>query len=304
MPDIVTRCPACNIAFRAEPSQLSAATGLVRCGTCLKVFDAKEHQEKIIPDEINIDYLPYVLDGLEDLNDVTNHLEQQLNNTLSEKLEQEISHEIIDSALANNAENHSKFADMLDDLLDNSVSDQIKIPNPFSDDEAATKPIEQTTVRQKITMAGVLLLGSFVALIVWAYFNSESLSAKTIYRPALTVLCRYTQCPIAEYSEHNRIHISDFSVSTDQQQPNHINIKLLMVNQTASSQRFPGLDIVFSNQNQQPITKRTITPKEYLQSPLDSESLIKTNEKIHISIQVPNPGNAATNASVQISNSD
>jgi phage FluMu protein gp41 len=77
-----------------------------------------------------------------------------------------------------------------------------------------------------------------------------------------------------------------------------------MVNQTANSQRFPGLDIVFSNQNQQPITKRTITPKEYLQSPLDSESLIKTNEKIHISIQVPNPGNAATNASVQISNSD
>ena len=303
MPDIVTRCPACNIAFRAEPSQLSAATGLVRCGTCLKVFDAKEHQEKIIPDEINIDYLPYVLDGLEDLNDVTNHLEQQLNNTLSEKLEQEISHEIIDSALANNAENHSKFADMLDDLLDNSVSDQIKIPNPFSDDEAATKPIEQTTVRQKITMAGVLLLGSFVALIVWAYFNSESLSAKTNYRPALTVLCHYTQCPIAEYSDHNRIQISDFTVSTDPQQPNLINITLLMVNQ-ATSQRFPDLDIVFSNQNQQPITKRTITPKEYLQSPSDSESLIKTNEKIHISIQAPNPGNAATNASVQISNSD
>ena len=301
MPDIVTRCPACNIAFRAEPSQLSAATGLVRCGTCLKVFDAKEHQEKIIPDEINIDYLPYVLDGLEDLNDVTNHLEQQLNNTLSEKLEQEISHEIIDSALANNAENHSKFADMLDDILDNSVSDQIKIPNPFSDDEVADKPIEQTTVRQKITMASALLLGSFVALIVWAYFNSESLSAKTNYRPALTVLCHYTQCPIAEYSDHNRIQISDFTVSTDPQQPNLINITLLMVNQ-ATSQRFPDLDIVFSNQSRQPMTKRTITPEEYLQSPLNSESFIKTNEKLHISIQVPNPGNAATNASIQISN--
>lgn len=302
MPDIVTRCPACNIAFRAEPSQLSAATGLVRCGTCLKVFDAREHEEKIIADEINIDYLPYVLDGLEDLADVTSQLEQQLNNTLDEKLEQEISHEIIDSAMAYNAENHSKFADMLDDILDNSVSDQIKIPNPFSDDEVADKPIEQTTVRQKITMASALLLGSFVALIVWAYFNSESLSAKTNYRPVLTVLCHYAQCPIAEYSDHNRIQISDFTVSTDPQQPNLINITLLMVNQ-ATSQRFPDLDIVFSNQSRQPMTKRTITPEEYLQSPLNSESFIKTNEKLHISIQVPNPGNAATNASIQINNS-
>ena len=150
-------------------------------------------------------------------------------------------------------------------------------------------------------MASALLLGSFVALIVWAYFNSESLSAKTNYRPALTVLCHYTQCPIAEYSDHNRIQISDFTVSTDPQQPNLINITLLMVNQ-ATSQRFPDLDIVFSNQSRQPMTKRTITPKEYLQSPLNSESFIKTNEKLHISIQVPNPGNAATNASIQISN--
>lgn len=304
MPDIVTRCPACNIAFRAQPSQLSAAAGLVRCGTCLKAFNAREYDEKIIPDEINIDYLPYVLDGLEDLDDVTNQLEQQLNNTLSEKLEQEISHEIIDSALAKNAENHSKFGDMLDDILDSSVSNQIQIPNPFSDDKVAAKPIKRRTVRQYITMASVLLLGSFVGVIVWAFFNSESLSAKTNYRPALTVLCHYTQCSIAEYSDHSRVQISEFTVRTDQQQPNHINIKLLMVNQTANSQGFPDLDIVFSNQNQQEITKRTITPKEYLQSPPDSESFIKSNEKIHISIQVPNPGNAATNASVQISNPD
>ena len=302
MPDIVTRCPTCNIAFRAEPSQLSAATGFVRCGTCLKVFDAREHEEKIISDEINIDYLPYVLDGLEDLDDVTSQLEQQLNNTLNEKLEQEISHEIIDSALANNAENHSKFADMLDDLLDNSVSDQIKIPNPFSDDEVASKPVEQRTVRQHITMASAILLGSFVALIVWAYFNSESLSAKTNYRPALTVLCHYTQCPIAEYSDQNRIQISDFTVSTNPQQPNLINIKLSMINQATISQRFPDLNIVFSNQSRQPTTKRTITPKEYLQSPINSEPFIETNEKLHISMQVPNPGNGATNASVQISN--
>ena len=300
MSDIVTRCPTCSIAFRAEQSQLSAAAGLVRCGTCLKVFDARAHEEQVIPDEINIDYLPFVLDGLEDLSDVTSQLEQQLNNTLSEELEQQIGHEIIDSALATNAENHSKFADMLDDLLDDTVSDQIEIPNPFNDDEPVTDQIKQKSVKQRITVVSMLILGSFAAIIAWIYFNSEALSKKANYRPALTTFCRYIQCPIAEYSSYNGLQVTEFSVQTDPQLGNHINIELLMINQAPNSQRFPDLDIVFTDQSQQPITTSTITPKEYLQSTRNSESLLKANEEIYINMQLPNPGQSATNAMVQI----
>ena len=300
MPDIVTRCPACSIAFRAEPSQLSAAAGMVRCGTCLSVFDAIECEEEVIPDEINIDYLPFVLDGLEDLGDLTSQLEQQLNNTLSEKLEQQISHEIIDSALANNAENHSKFANMLDDLLDDNVSDRIDIPNPFRDDESIAEPIKQRNVKQHITVISMLLLGSFVALTAWIYVNSEALSTKASYRPALTTFCRYTQCPIAKNPNQNWLQITEFSVQADPQLANHIKIKLLMVNRAPNSQHFPDLDIVFSDISQQPVTRRTVTPKDYLQNTRHSESMLKANEEIHINMQLPNPDLSATNATIQI----
>lgn len=42
MPHIqtITRCPRCGTAFRASKSQLTAANGLVRCGSCLSVFRA------------------------------------------------------------------------------------------------------------------------------------------------------------------------------------------------------------------------------------------------------------------------
>ncbi len=36
---LVTRCPACATAFRAQPLQLSARDGMVRCGKCATVFD-------------------------------------------------------------------------------------------------------------------------------------------------------------------------------------------------------------------------------------------------------------------------
>lgn len=42
---IVTRCPTCETAFRVTPEQLEAANGMVRCGNCIGVFNAPEHQE-------------------------------------------------------------------------------------------------------------------------------------------------------------------------------------------------------------------------------------------------------------------
>lgn len=36
---LVTRCPACATAFRAQAGQLSARNGMVRCGKCATVFD-------------------------------------------------------------------------------------------------------------------------------------------------------------------------------------------------------------------------------------------------------------------------
>lgn len=40
---LVTRCPACGTAFRVQPGQLSARSGMVRCGKCQSVFDGVAH---------------------------------------------------------------------------------------------------------------------------------------------------------------------------------------------------------------------------------------------------------------------
>lgn len=55
---MITHCPSCELSFRISDSQLAAAGGLVRCGACLKVFNAKDHlatdqQEQATPQPVN-----------------------------------------------------------------------------------------------------------------------------------------------------------------------------------------------------------------------------------------------------------
>ncbi|MBO3276924.1 DUF3426 domain-containing protein [Pseudomonas schmalbachii] len=39
----ITQCPHCSTSFRVSQTQLGAANGAVRCGACLKVFNAPQH---------------------------------------------------------------------------------------------------------------------------------------------------------------------------------------------------------------------------------------------------------------------
>jgi predicted Zn finger-like uncharacterized protein len=41
--DNITRCPQCATAFRVTPEVLQVANGSVRCGSCLRVFNAQAH---------------------------------------------------------------------------------------------------------------------------------------------------------------------------------------------------------------------------------------------------------------------
>ena len=43
MSDSITRCPNCQTAFRITDAHLKSAKGSVRCGSCLKVFNALDH---------------------------------------------------------------------------------------------------------------------------------------------------------------------------------------------------------------------------------------------------------------------
>lgn len=49
MSKMVTRCPQCQTSFRVTDEHLKIANGAVRCGSCLHVFQAKDHRVPDMP---------------------------------------------------------------------------------------------------------------------------------------------------------------------------------------------------------------------------------------------------------------
>ncbi len=43
MADNITRCPKCHTSFRITEAHLKSAKGAVRCGSCLNIFNARDH---------------------------------------------------------------------------------------------------------------------------------------------------------------------------------------------------------------------------------------------------------------------
>jgi predicted Zn finger-like uncharacterized protein len=299
MSDIVTRCPECQIAFRAEPSQLSAAGGLVRCGTCLAVFNAQEYIEQPDSETLNVGYLPYVLDKLDDLGGATDQLEEELNNVLEGRLDQEIDHEIMDAEQVSRAENTSKFADMLDQILEDSAADQTDIFNPFAVDEALTEPAPASS-RSRLPAVAALLLALSLLAAAFVYVNSARLSLNPQYRSALQALCQYAQCAIAEYRDLSEIEVAQFIMLSDPQLSGSISMQLLIVNRAAFSQRLPGLKILFTDLEQLPVAQQIISAAEYQLYMETQGKLMKPGQRSKIEMQLADPGSAAINYAIEL----
>jgi predicted Zn finger-like uncharacterized protein len=297
MTDIVTRCPECQIAFRAEPSQLSAAGGLVRCGTCLAVFNAQAHIEQPNSEALNVEYLPYVLDQFEDLSGTTDQLEEELNNVLDDRLDQVIDHEIMDIELVSSAENHSKFADMLDQILEDSVTDHIGTSNPSALDKALILPESENTT-SKVPAVALLLLALSLLAAALVYVNSARLSSNPQYRSAVETLCQHAKCTIAEYRDLREIEVTQFAMLSDSQLPDSISMQLMMINRAAFSQRLPGLKILFTDLEQLPVAQLIIPAAEYQLYLPTQDKLMRPGQRSKIEMKLADPGPAATNYAI------
>ncbi len=317
MTDIITRCPECKIAFRAQPSQLTAAAGLVRCGACLVVFTAEDYQEQPDSNDINVDYLPYVLDGIADLNGATDYLERELDAVLGDSTEAEIL-----------AEHNTKFAELLDEMLEKSapIDERLFVNQPLEEFEfddlvieeeqqlhenkisdlahreiLDTEPPKNSPARAKLfPMLSAGLVGLALLALQLIYFNSEQLSQTPKYRPLIQQFCLYTKCTIGEYRDLKKIKVTQFVVRTDPNQLDTISMDILLVNKADIIQRFPKLKVSFTDLNDSLVARRTFSPLEYLQDQLGSHPLMPSQREVRINLKIVDPGLAATGYLIQL----
>lgn len=283
MPDIITSCPDCNIAFRALPSQLSAAGGLVRCGTCLLVFKAQDHLQQPGEDPNNIKYMPYVLDGFSDLpEDAEYEIEGQLSRDLDQQIGDELESLNVDDMPA-------QFTD--------------QAPSMLFDDELIANSGQKKSTSKLLSLLGataILLVGSVLLAAQAVHFNSANLSLNPEYRRLVQKFCAYTDCPIAEYRDLSKIEVSQFIVQDHPQHYGALSINLLISNKAGYEQRFPSLVIRFNDLNDAPVAQRIFTAPEYLQGRLANAIIMPRNQQIHINLEIMDPGDKATSYAIEL----
>jgi predicted Zn finger-like uncharacterized protein len=283
MPDIVTSCPDCNIAFRALPSQLSAAGGLVRCGTCLLVFKAQDHLQQPGEDPNNIEYMPYVLDGFSDLPE---DAEYEIEGELSRDLDQHIGDEL-----------ESLTAE------DVPVQSTDQSPSMLFDDELNANNGQKKTKSKLLSLFGsavILAVGSVFLAAQAVHFNSADLSLDPEYRRLVQKFCAYTDCPITEYRDLSKIEISQFIVQDHPQHYGALSINLLISNKAGYEQRFPSLVIRFNDLNDAPVAQRIFSSDEYLQGRLANAIIMPRNQQIHINLELIDPGDNTTSYAIEL----
>lgn len=318
MTNIATRCPECKSAFQVESDQLSIAAGSVRCGVCLTIFKAADHIEELASNELNVGYMPYVLDNHADLNAATENLQQEIDGLLGLNLDidgqlEEVIRTDINEVLglseeSNNGEyidqwvsSETNFSNILDEAIERTEpSMPLSAINPF-DDQPST-PTSKTNKNKKSWLAAlaITLPIVFIGALSLIYLNSATLSQDPKYRDAMIILCQHTQCTIEEYRDTDKLELSQLRVRSHPQQAKTISVSLSIKNLAEFYQPFPSLRIRFTNLDNKLVAQHILQPQDYLSTAQRKQPTLPPQQNNSIAIELADPGTSATNYSMEL----
>lgn len=141
------------------------------------------------------------------------------------------------------------------------------------------------------------LLVVLLAQIAW--FNFEKFAQ---YPQAVKVFeqaCEVLDCTLPELSDLSAIKSHNLVVRSHPTRPKALIIDTIIVNEADFAQSFPDIALYFSDINGKTIAQRLIQPKEYLAKDILNWEKMPSQESIHISLEILDPGREAVNYSLK-----
>ena len=314
MNPLATACPGCGTAFRVGPAQLEAADGLVRCSACNAVFDARTHAVKTVSAaaeaparSIDEDYIAGLI--------------------LGEPPEDRASARAsVDPAPAEPPPSPAAPpATATDDPAVATPAPETAVATTQQTDAPAVMAepaVEATAILPRIPVelprgqgmnAGVhrrvlawctgLLLAALLITVQQIWLGRERHAQNSALRPRYERLCAVLGCELPPFRDIRRIRSDGLLVRPDPARPGTLLIDATIVNRAEFPQAFPGIRIDFSDIQGTPVTQRTFRPGEYLLAAALREGRMLPGEILKIHIEMPDPGERATNYELQLTES-
>jgi len=299
-----TLCPQCATRFKVSEEQLEAHDGMVRCGRCQNVFNAREHLQEEEPSpqlSLLIDEEPTAV--AEDSGDDTVKL--PVAETPPDSEAEAVDGKIDGAPLA------TEGAVTLDETSDSSVDvapeeqsshpDLTPIPNlagledepatlaqqvqfvddPVEADEAATRKPK----RYLTTFFGVTL---FLLLTAQAtYHFRDALAVKLPgLKPLLVQLCDQLECTVELPREAELLSIESSELEAHAKLMNVITLHALLHNRARYAQAWPSLELTLTDSRDEVIARRSFHPADYLNSDEEMEQGIGHNREREIALRL------------------
>lgn len=253
----VTICPNCQTSFRVTQAQLRAASGSVRCGSCMQVFDARTQMGETSQTPEETPSQPA---------------------SATEPSKPDNAEEILTTDKAQESE--SGFHDILHTL----DKEHLEL------DETQDKKSGKRLIWALLSLLAIITLGLQVA-----WFNKDTLSLKPELRSAYEWTCQQLNCQLPAQLDPKAIKSTQMLVRTHPEAEGVLIVDSVIINEAPFPQPWPKLEILFSDINNQPVASRQFKPREYLGGTLAGSREIPSLQPVRLSLEILDPGSNAIN---------
>jgi len=315
----ITHCPNCQTQFFVSEDQLKQHGGLVRCGQCLHVFNAKEQfvptstsaPETPAPNSVAVatDTLtpgngdapstwPEIDLSFEEATPSAHSLEAKPEPAApAATLPISASIELHSTPASEHATAHTgALAELPHDpssIAEHPPSDTSKLnfahhpSNDFNElAKHAKRDGKKSTSRRWLWVLGILLL-VLTAAGQSAYFLRNSIA---IYypnlKPQLVQACQHLKCSIELPKQIEWIVIDDSDMQEDLEHTGVMHLSSSLLNKAGFVQAYPNLELTLTNTDDSAVLRRVFKPAEYLPPHTDIAAGLSAGNEIKVKLAI------------------
>lgn len=270
---IITRCPNCHARFRVTEGQLKLAEGQVRCGACLKVFSAPEHEVSSFKPEL--DSTPA---------DSPDTRDEQLDSRPDD----------CTPACVNAAP--SNTAPPAEPAADPTIADTPPEPPAHPSLPLVAEPLHlsQTETERNPVVIAFLLLGALLALALllfqFIWFERARLADYPQLHRTYALLCQKVNCDLDSNAALSRIRNHSLHVQPHPRFADALKVSIVLENTAPFAQPWPALELSFTDIKGRDVAQRVFQPAEYLDTNSLSAARMAPAQPMQIELELVAPG--------------
>ena len=259
-----TRCPSCRAAFSITDQQLAIASGMVRCGVCEHVFDArlylfKQAEEKAEQVDVPLDSDPDVsIDAEIDALDEAEFIQ------------------------ADRISSEAKQAAHDTTAIAPEQSQEVIVPKIIADQVSS---LEHEGISFRLSyLLSIVFIGGFIALLALqttAVFKADWLPASLHARA-----CEWITCVHKVPRAIDKIEILNRSIYTHPQEKDALMVTVTIISRAKFPQPYPVVQLRFLDVAGDVMAARRFNPSDYLSETWSKQSIMQPARPISIQLEL------------------